>query len=44
VLEGLAEGVAALTKQFAELSASVEDLKKKGLREVVWVNFASKPG
>jgi hypothetical protein len=34
VLEGLAEGVAALTKQFAELSASVEDLKKKGPEKV----------
>jgi hypothetical protein len=34
MLEGLAEGVAALTKQFAELSASVEDLKKKGPEKV----------
>jgi hypothetical protein len=34
MLEGLAAGVEGLTKQFAELSASVEHLKKKGPEKV----------
>jgi hypothetical protein len=33
-LEGLTSGLDGLTKQFAELSASVEDLKKKGPEKV----------
>jgi hypothetical protein len=34
MLEGLTSGLDGLTKQFAELSASVEDLKKKGPEKI----------